>query len=87
MTDGEENSSKEFNRQQIFDLIKRKEAEGWTFVFLAANIDAWAVGQSIGLQASASYNAAAPDVAIHNLAVATTAHFRTARGKRKDFWK
>lgn len=49
MTDGEENSSREFNRDRIFALISEKQAKGWTFVYLGANQDAWAVGQSIGV--------------------------------------
>jgi len=54
MTDGEENSSREFNRERIFRLISEKTEAGWTFVFLGANQDAWQVGQSIGVhQASA----------------------------------
>src|SRR3990167_10485586 len=49
MTDGLENTSKEFNQTQIFDLIKRKENEGnWTFVYLGANQDSFAVGGSLG---------------------------------------
>jgi hypothetical protein len=48
LTDGEENSSKEYSRQNVFDLIKNKECQGWTFVYLGANQDAWKVGQGLG---------------------------------------
>ena len=54
MTDGEENSSREFNRERIFQLISQKTEMGWTFVFLGANQDAWQVGQSIGVRAASS---------------------------------
>lgn len=50
MTDGEENSSREYNREKIFRLISEKTETGWTFVFLGANQDAWQVGQSIGVR-------------------------------------
>lgn len=51
LTDGEENRSKEHTRQQIADLIKTKEGEGnWTFAYIGANQDAWAVSSSIGVQ-------------------------------------
>jgi len=50
MTDGEENASREFNRQRIFDLITDKESKGWAFVYLGANQDAWSVGASIGVK-------------------------------------
>lgn len=49
MTDGEENSSQEFTRDSIFKLIKEKEKENWSFVFLGANQDSWETGRSIGL--------------------------------------
>lgn len=49
ITDGEENCSREYTVQGIKDLVKAKEAEGWTFVYLGANQDAWKVGQSFGL--------------------------------------
>lgn len=48
ITDGEENSSKEYTRQMIFEKIKEKEKLGWTFVFMGANQDAWAEGYKIG---------------------------------------
>jgi uncharacterized protein YegL len=50
MTDGEENSSREWTLQAIRELIKSKEAAGnWTFVFLGANLDAFAQGVSFGV--------------------------------------
>ncbi len=75
MTDGLENASKEYNRQRLFDLIKRKEAEGWTFAYLGANQDAWAVGSSIGVPQgnSLAYAAAAPQEAFRQVAMATDA--------------
>lgn len=38
-TDGMENSSTEVTRDQVFNKIKEKEEEGWTFVFLGAEMD------------------------------------------------
>jgi|SRR3990172_1726418 len=55
MTDGQENSSKEYTREKIVNLIKEKESEGnWSFVYLGANQDAWLVGQSIGITSQAN---------------------------------
>lgn len=48
-TDGMENASKEYNRSQIFDLIKDRTAKGWQFIFLAANQDAIQAGGQIGI--------------------------------------
>ena len=50
MTDGEENSSHEWTLQAIRELIRSKEAAGnWTFVFLGANLDAFAQGINLGV--------------------------------------
>ena len=53
MTDGEENSSREWSLHGIRELIKTKESAGnWTFVFLGANLDAFTQGESLGLRAA-----------------------------------
>jgi hypothetical protein len=49
ITDGGENSSTEFSLAAVKALVQAKETEGWTFVYLGANQDAWQVGQSFGL--------------------------------------
>jgi len=49
LTDGLENFSHNYTRQQIKDLISNKEKEGWTFVYLGANQDAWSVGVEMGM--------------------------------------
>ncbi len=49
MTDGEENSSTEHTKATVEKLIKEKTKQGWTFVYLGANQDAWAVGQGMGI--------------------------------------
>lgn len=40
VTDGQENSSKEFTRAHITDLIKAKEDNGWKFIFLSSDLSA-----------------------------------------------
>ena len=52
MTDGHENSSYEWNLDQIKALIAEKEGLGnWTFVFLGATPDAWDIGMGLGVPA------------------------------------
>jgi Mg-chelatase subunit ChlD len=63
MTDGLENASKEYSRDAIFALIKEREAKGWTFAYLGANQDAYAVGGGIGIARSNSKQYAMADVA------------------------
>jgi hypothetical protein len=50
MTDGEENSSREWTHDAVKALISQKESEGtWTFVFLGAAPDAWDQGRGYGI--------------------------------------
>ena len=59
VTDGQENSSREFNRDQIRSMIEHQQTVySWQFTFLAANQDAFAEGTSLGIAASgiASYS-------------------------------
>lgn len=50
MTDGDENASREYNKDKIAALIKEKEEQNWQFGYLGANQDAWAVGSSMGIR-------------------------------------
>lgn len=48
LTDGEENSSKEFDEKAIAEMISQHD--DWEFVFLAANQDAFATGQQLNIK-------------------------------------
>jgi hypothetical protein len=48
-TDGEENASQEYTLAELRDLIARRQAEDWLFVFLGADIDAYAAARSFGI--------------------------------------
>lgn len=51
-TDGQENSSVENTREQVFKKITQKQNnENWTVVFLGADQDAWAAGSALGVAA------------------------------------
>jgi len=55
ITDGEENQSSEFTRDQVFKMIAdRRQNSAWEFIFLAANQDAITVGGSYGFAAGSS---------------------------------
>lgn len=49
ITDGYENASREFKRDQIKKLIDEKKKAGWNFIFLGANIDSFAEGGNLGI--------------------------------------
>jgi hypothetical protein len=51
-TDGEENASREHTLDVLRELIERREAEGWQFIFLGADIDAYAVADAIRARGS-----------------------------------
>ena len=55
-TDGAENSSRSFNNETIKALIKDREENQWTFMFLGANIDAFATGAAFGMNAANTAN-------------------------------
>jgi hypothetical protein len=50
MTDGEENSSREYTEVQMKALIKEREDKGnWSFVYLGANQDSYVAAQRFGI--------------------------------------
>ncbi len=44
VTDGQENSSREFTRQTVRRMVTEKQEAGWSFVFVGVGIDAYAEG-------------------------------------------
>jgi hypothetical protein len=55
MTDGHENSSREWTHEAVSKAIKRQERDySWEFIFLGANMDAVAIGQQLGFAADRS---------------------------------
>jgi len=56
LTDGYENSSKEYSKPQIQEKVKHQEENySWQFIYLGANQDAMAEGASMGLHVAANY--------------------------------
>jgi len=58
VTDGQNNIFGEYSSEKVKELVKEKENNGWVFVYLGANVDAFAEGNSMGLSAcnTVSYN-------------------------------
>jgi len=48
ITDGGENASQEWSRDDVFSLIEERKADGWEFLFLASNQDAITTGMKYG---------------------------------------
>lgn len=49
VTDGYENASEKYSSKQIKSMINDLEKKSWTFIYLGANQDAFAVGNNIGI--------------------------------------
>jgi hypothetical protein len=56
LTDGQENSSHNFTKAHIKDLIEQKAKDGWTFAYLGANQDAFEEAGSIGIAPGCTMN-------------------------------
>lgn len=63
VTDGAENSSREFTREKIREMIEHQQSVyKWQFTFLAANQDAFAEGATLGIAQDGIANFAAEKV-------------------------
>jgi len=89
MTDGEENSSREWTHDAVRGLIEQKEKEGsWTFVFLGAGLDAWHQGKSYSVQAAnvAQYSADQYRDAFAAMAVSTNVFSSSPKRQSGNFF-
>lgn len=67
VTDGEENSSREYTHAMVKELVTQQtEQYGWQFVYLAANVDAFATGGSYGIAKGSTMNVAASGIGTQN---------------------
>lgn len=88
-TDGLENASREFDQKSVFDLITEKEKDGWTFVFLGADQDAWAAGAAMGMAPGnvMSYRSARTGEAFTSAAIGTQAYAKSGGVQTQSFWE
>lgn len=58
VTDGQENDSQEFTREQITKMINKKQEDGWKFIFLSADLDAIddAIAHGVRAMSAMSYD-------------------------------
>lgn len=88
MTDGQENASKEYTLDKIRALIKDHEKLGWTFVYMGANQDAWAVGATFGMDKgnTLSYTPQTTGQTFATAATATRSYLRSGSVKTATFF-
>ena len=88
VTDGYENSSKEYQLSDIEKLIKKCEKDDWNFIYLAANQDAFAVGISFGVSAGNTYTYTADSTGVFNMSSTLTSastSYRSMTSSDNDF--
>lgn len=56
LTDGEENSSREYNFDTIKTLTQSAQNEQWSFIYLGANQDAFSVAANFGIDTKSALN-------------------------------
>jgi hypothetical protein len=85
-TDGEENASREHTLDKLRDLINRRKAEGWQFIFLGADINAYAVAHSFGIlkESTVAYSGKRTAITLRETASAF-ADFAQGRARRLQF--
>ncbi|MGU3435072.1 VWA domain-containing protein [Actinomycetes bacterium M1A6_2h] len=65
MTDGQENSSREWSHSAVKSLIEQQESQyNWDFVFLGANMDAVETGRRLGFKEDKSMTYATTSVGV-----------------------
>lgn len=80
VTDGEENSSREYKKDKIKELIQARQDSGkWAFIYLGANVDAFAEAGSMGIMGANTggyTNTAAGNKALYATASASVGTMR-----------
>ncbi len=88
-TDGEENSSTQYNVQMIKKLISKQKELGWEFMFLGANIDAVQTASRMGLKEEDAVDFIADSQGTKVIYEAVAEQIISVRqtGKRQHNWK
>lgn len=83
LTDGQENSSREFDLTKINAMItEQRDKYSWQFLFLAANQDAIATAAKMGIGAAQSLTMSASPSGVQASLVALDRHVHSERARR-----
>jgi uncharacterized protein YegL len=87
VTDGMENSSSEYTTAQVKEMVERQTSEfGWRFVYLAANVDAFATGGTYGFAQSGTMQYTANSGGVAGMTASASASIlRSRMGQAADF--
>lgn len=88
VTDGEENSSEKYDLSDVKRMITWKQEQGWVFVFMGANHDAWLAGEQIGIRRETiqTFVQAETDMLFDGLMVATRHAIANPDQAPEEFW-
>lgn len=79
LTDGYENSSREWTTESVKDLITEKQEAGWQVIFLGANIDAVKVGGEYGIGSGSTLTYGANTRGVNSTFAAASSYTTAAR--------
>lgn len=84
ITDGQENSSHEWSRAAVRQLVTDMTAEGWQFTYLGANQDAFAEAGQFGIPLANVMNFAATSYGTASMAGSLSSNMASYRGGQAD---
>lgn len=80
VTDGAENSSHEWSKEQVAELVRKQTNEfGWVFSFLGANIDSFAVAGGLGFEKAQTMDFGYTSKGASNAAAAMSSNITRSR--------
>jgi hypothetical protein len=91
LTDGEENSSKEFNGRQVKQIIEEQKALGWTFTYIGTDHDVERVAASMSISNSMSFEKNQADMAEmfvkeHNARIRFSQNIHDKKDPRENYY-
>jgi len=79
ITDGGENASVEYTNATVKELVEKHQADGWEFIFLGANIDAFATAGAWGISRGSTIAYAASGEHTQNVVASASAYLTKTR--------
>ena len=89
LTDGEENASQQFDKEEILKRISNRTEQGWKFVFLGCDIDAMKQSEDLGIAPgnARSYSRDASQEAMGDVVSATVEYSQRAPRDDRGFFE
>ena len=85
ITDGRENASREFSKDRIRELIERqRQVYQWEFIYLGANVDAFAEAGGLGIDAAYAAGFTASPAGVHQAFMVMSRRCRDFRSGRSS---